>query len=256
MKRVILTGNRAVPKRGVHIGAFVPNVCENTFFTDEADNVIGFYLRELPPKLRHLILVADQEARSERVPKSMLNRVTRNKDGTYDRINQWSVILGSVSPKPHLKRPYPARSSVHNTPSTRTLTKAMNRAGVMILQLIQKYAPPLYEQHKHAALSNTAEKWRWANLFTGSIINCNASAPLHRDDLNVKNTLNAIVCCRRNAQGGHLHIPQYGATIEQSHLSLIVYPAWRDYHAVTPIKSTFHGGYRNTYIWYVNRNLK
>ncbi len=73
---------------------------------------------------------------------------------------------------------------------------------------------------------------------------------LHRDNLNVKGTVNAIICKRRNATGGYLHVPDYGATFGQPDGSLLVYPAWRNMHGVTPIRETHKGGYRNSLIWY------
>ena len=32
--------------------------------------------------------------------------------------------------------------------------------------------------------------------------------------------------------------------------SLLLYPAWRNMHAVTPIKATHEGGYRNSLVFY------
>lgn len=70
----------------------------------------------------------------------------------YRRIRQWSAIIGSVPPKPYVRRPYPMMSSVH--------------------------------QHKSA------------------------------DN------------------------------------SMLVYPAWRNVHGVTPIVPTREGGYRNSLVFY------
>jgi len=83
-----------------------------------------------------------------------------------------------------------------------------------------------------------------------SISNYNISAPFHRDNANIEGTVNVIICKRKNAKGGDLHIPDYGATIGQQDNSILVYPAWRNMHGVTEIIPTIFGGYRNSLIFY------
>lgn len=87
-------------------------------------------------------------------------------------------------------------------------------------------------------------------MFTSSISNFNISAPFHRDAANIQGAVNVIICKKYNSKGGDLHIPDYGATIGQQDNSILVYPAWRNLHAVTPIIPTFEGGYRNSLVFY------
>ena len=61
---------------------------------------------------------------------------------------------------------------------------------------------------------------------------------------------------RLNSKGGDLHIPDYNATIGQIDNSILVYPAWRNMHGVTPIIPTFEGGYRNSLIFYPLKAFK
>ena len=63
--------------------------------------------------------------------------------------------------------------------------------------------------------------------------------------------MNIIITKRRNSKGGNLHVPDYGATFEQTDNSMLVYPAWRNMHGVTPIIPTYQKGYRNSHVWYV-----
>lgn len=42
-----------------------------------------------------------------------------------NEVLQYSTILGSVPPKPHMRRPYPTMSSVHNVKTAQTFIKAM-----------------------------------------------------------------------------------------------------------------------------------
>jgi hypothetical protein len=87
-------------------------------------------------------------------------------------------------------------------------------------------------------------------MFTSSISNYNISAGFHIDSKNAKNTVNVIICKKHNARGGDLHVPDYNATIGQQDNSILVYPAWRNIHGVTPITPTHDGGYRNSLVFY------
>ena len=100
------------------------------------------------------------------------------------------------------------------------------------------------------------EEWRFGNLFTSSISNYNISAPFHRDNANIKGAVNVIICKKHNSKGGDLHVPDYGATIGQQDNSILVYPAWRNLHAVTPILPTYEDGYRNSLIFYPLKAFK
>lgn len=91
---------------------------------------------------------------------------------------------------------------------------------------------------------------KFGNLFTSSISNYNINAAFHVDNGNIKDTVNVIICKQKNAKGGDLHIPDYNATIGQVDNSILVYPAWRNMHGVTPIIPTKQGGYRNSLVFY------
>ena len=62
--------------------------------------------------------------------------------------------------------------------------------------------------------------------------------------------INVIVTKRQSSKGGSLFVPEYNACFEQADNSLLVYPAWRNMHGVTPIIPTQTGGYRNSLIFY------
>jgi hypothetical protein len=116
-------------------------------------------------------------------------------------------------------------------------------------QLIKEVLPMQYVKQVEL-FKDVPEKWRFANLFTSSISNYNISAPFHRDTGNIVGAVNVIICKKFNSKGGDLHIPDYGATIGQRDNSILVYPAWRNVHGVTPILPTLEGGYRNSLVFY------
>jgi hypothetical protein len=138
---------------------------------------------------------------------------------------------------------------VHAVKSAQIFIKSMLMLAKESEQIIAELLPQQYQQQKQL-FNDVPEKWRFANLFTSSISNYNISAPFHRDTGNIVGAVNVIICKKYNAKGGDLHIPEYNATIGQQDNSMLVYPAWRNVHGVTPIIPTHADGYRNSLIFY------
>jgi hypothetical protein len=207
-------------------------------------------LKKLPKKIIQIIDVANYELNSKRVPKSEMKRSGGLFEDNSKSVLQYSCIIGSIPPKPHMRRSYATRSSVHSVKTAKTFVKAMVLAGNECLSLIKNITPSVYEEHKKCIEKKVPEKWRFAELFTSSISNFNISANVHRDNLNVKGTVNCIITKRNNTLGGNLFIPDYDLTINNCDNSLLVYPAWKNMHGVTPIVKTHENGYRNSLIWY------
>jgi hypothetical protein len=154
-----------------------------------------------------------------------------------------------------MRRNYGSQSSVHSVKSAQTFIKAMLLLAKESEQLIKQILPKQYEMQLEM-FADVKDKWKFSNLFTSSISNFNISAPFHRDTGNIQNCVNVIICKRLNSKGGDLHIPDYNATIGQVDNSILVYPAWRNVHGVTPIIPTFEGGYRNSLIFYPLKAFK
>tara|TARA_R110000823_G_scaffold30369_2_gene87185 strand:- start:221 stop:988 length:768 start_codon:yes stop_codon:yes gene_type:complete len=220
----------------------------------ENDELIGFYTRQVPERLRQFVDIADKELRSERVPKSVMKRASGLR-GDGD-VLQYSCIIGSIPPKPIMRRNYASRSSVHSVESAQIFIKAMTLAGLESAKIIKEIAPSLYENHKKAVYENVSEEWRFADIFTSSISNCNIAASIHQDNLNVKPAVNVIITKRLNAKGGNLYLPDYDLTVDSIDNSMLVYPAWRNKHGVTEIVPTHHNGYRNSLVWYALNAFK
>lgn len=233
---------------------FEPNITEDCIFYDGGEP-IGFYLTSMPEKMRKLADLANAELRSKRVPKTEMQRpkmlgFDSKGKGIVDRsCKQYSTILGGIPPKPHMQRPYPSISSVHSVKTAQTFIKAMLMLAKESEQLIKEVLPEQYQRQKKL-FEAVPEQWRFANLFTSSISNYNISAPFHRDTGNIVGTVNVIICKKRNSKGGDLHIPDYGATIGQKDNSVLIYPAWKNIHGVTPILPTHQDGYRNSLVFY------
>lgn len=258
MKRVDLIPIEHNRKIGESCEYIEPNVTEDCIFYVDGEP-IGFYLTKMPEKMCKLADLANAEFRSDRVPKTVMSRATVATKEAYDlmktdktgkqRVDQYSTILGGIPPKAQFKRPYPNLSSVHGVKTAQTFIKAMLMLAKESEQLIKEILPNQYEQQVKL-FDQVPEKWRFANLFTSSISNFNISAPFHRDTGNIVGAVNVIICKKFNSKGGDLHVPDYNATIGQQDNSILVYPAWRNVHGVTPIIPTFEGGYRNSLIFY------
>lgn len=230
------------------------NVIEDCIFYAD-DEPIGFYISKMPEKMCKLADLANSELRSKNVPKSEMQRpkmlgIDNNGKGIVDRsCKQFSAIIGSIPPKPHMKRNYPNISSVHSVKTAQTFIKAMLMLAKESEKLIKEILPKQYERQIEL-FKQIPDKWKFGNIFTSSISNYNISAPFHKDTGNISYTVNVIICKRLNSKGGDLHIPDYNATIGQQDNSILVYPAWRNVHGVTPIIPTHEGGYRNSLVFY------
>jgi len=265
MKRIDLDKVEHNRKIGKVCEYIEPNITEDCILYADGE-AIGFYLNKMPEKMCKLANLANAEFNSKRVPKTKLDRsdvlkaqidnpgMTRaeaRKIGT----SQLSVILGSVPPKPQFMRYYGTISSVHSVNSANVFIKAMLLLAKESEKLIKELIPEQHEK-QFKLLQEIDSKWRFGNLFTSSISNYNISAPFHRDTGNIEGAVNVIICKKNNSKGGDLHVPDYGATFGQQDNSILVYPAWKNVHAVTPITPIHEGGYRNSLIFYPLKAFK
>lgn len=231
-----------------------PNITEDTIFTVNGEP-IGFYMKTISGKLLKAVEVANAELLSDRVPKQFMDRKKpkgedENGKKQYDIIKQYSTIIGSVPPKPHMRRNYPSMSSVHQVKSAGTFIKAMLLACREAEELIKEVTPNIFEQQIKIIEEKVPPKWRFGRMFTSSISNFNISAPYHRDAANLEGCVNVIIAKRSHAKGGNTTVPDYAATVDSADNSILVYPAWRNVHGVTPIVPLRDDGYRNSLVFY------
>ncbi len=257
MKHIELKQIEHNTKIGDVCGHIEPNITEDTLFLYDGEP-IGFYIKDISKysqKASKLAALANQELRSKKVPKSVMKR-SSGFTNAENEVLQYSTIIGSVPPKPHMRRPYPTISSVHNVDSAKTFIKAMMLLCKESEEIIKKLTPNIYENQKKLIQENVPKKWRFGNLFTSSISNYNIPAPFHRDNGNIKGCVNVIIAKKNNATGGNTTVPDYGATMDSCDNSMLVYPAWRNVHGVTPIVPTGKDGYRNSLVFYPLKAFK
>jgi hypothetical protein len=248
MKSVELLQLEHNVKIGDKCGDIEPNITEDTIFTVNGEP-IGFYLKSVSGRLLKAVEVANAELRSNRVPKSEMRRSSGLLDKEAE-VRQYSTIIGSVPPKPHMRRNYPTISSVHQVKSAQTYIKAMLVACKESEEVIREITPNIYEQQEAIINEKVPPQWRFGRLFTSSISNYNIAAPFHRDAANLEGCVNVIIAKRSHAKGGNTTVPDYGATMDSADNSMLVYPAWRNVHGVTPIVPLREDGYRNSLVFY------
>lgn len=253
MKKIELVKIQHDVKVGDICGNIEPNITEDSIFY-ENNSPVGFYIRDISKysaKAAKLADLADIELRSKNVPKSTMKRSSGFGDGNSEKeVLQYSTILGAVPPKPHMRRPYATISSVHSVKTAQTFIKAMIMLANESEQIIKEITPEVWKAQHDIFEENVSKKWRFGNLWTSSISNYNISAPFHRDAGNIEGCVNVIIAKKKNATGGNTTVPDYGATMDSCDNSMLVYPAWKNVHGVTPIIPTYEGGYRNSLVFY------
>jgi len=265
MKTIKLHKQEHDVKIGKDCPYYEPNIKEDCLLEVDGE-VVGFYINDVSKysnKLSQLISISNKEFRSDNVPKQEMSRgpqgtkadkLQRQKEGK-NLVTQFSTILGSVAPKPHMRRPYPTISSVHRENKSKTFIKAMWGASVEAEKIIKQLTPEIYKTQLEL-FKDVDKKWRFGNMFTSSISNFNIAAAYHRDTGNIVGAVNVILTKRNNSNGGCLNVPDYNVTFEQADNSMLVYPAWKNIHGVTPIIKTAEDGYRNSLIFYPLKAFK
>lgn len=250
MKIVELIKHEHSVKIGDNCHTIVPNVLEDSLFVERGE-VVGFYLRNMRDysnKATQLAEIANTEFLSPRVPKTIMNRSTGYHEGHH--VKQFSTIIGSIQARPHMRRPYNSISAVHNKPSAKTFIKAMWLLALESENIMKTVAPDIYNRQLSIFERYVDKKWRFGNIFTSSISNFNIASGYHRDTGNIEGCVNVIIARRADSTGGNTTIPDYCATVDSADNSMLVYPAWRNVHGVTPIVPTKAGGYRNSLVFY------
>ena len=246
-------------KIGKECPYYEPNVKEDCLLELDGE-IVGFYIKDVSKyssKLQQLIAIANKEFRSDNVPKEKMNRGTRKQaeQKGQEWVTQYSTILGSRAPKPHMRMPYASITQVHREPKAKTFIKAMWGACLEAEKIIKELTPKIYERQQEL-FADVKDEWKFGTMYTSSISNFNISAPFHRDTGNLIDTVNIILTKRNNANGGCLNVPDYNVTFEQADNSMLVYPAWKNVHGVTPIKPIAENGYRNSLIFYPLKAFK
>jgi len=116
--------------------------------------------------------------------------------------------------------------------------------------------PEVYE-HDYQTVQSVLPEWRMTEdaLWTSGVINQSSALPYHRDGSNF-DTWSAMPVLRRGMDGGHLHMPEYGITINCRDGWSLWFNGAALVHGVTPMKPRVKDGYRYSIVFYAKRGMK
>ena len=224
MKRIDLIKQQHEIKIGDVCGTIEPNVTEDSLFYDNGE-LIGFYIKDMnnySERLTKLSDVANKEFRSKNVPKSVMNRsdtMKAFKDGL-----SWAEAA---------------------------------KFGVSQYSTILGSTPPRHHMRRPYASTSSVHNVKSAETFVKAMLMlCEESEKLI--------ALIAPNIYERQKQIIETNIPKkcnttvpdYNATMDSCDNSMLVYPAWRNVHGVTPIVPLKEGGYRNSLVFYPLKAFK
>ena len=212
-------------KIGKECPYFEPNVKEDCLLELDGE-VIGFYIKDVTKhsrKLKQLIAIANKEFRSDNVPKVEMMRGPRGTNA--------DVLKRKIEGNERVTQYSTILGSVAANP------------------VMRRPYPNVSNVHRNKK-AQTFIKAMWGACIEAEQIVKELTY------LNIEGTVNIILTKRNNANGGCLNVPDYNVTFEQADNSMLVYPAWKNVHGVTPIKQITEDGYRNSLIFYPLKAFK
>jgi len=122
--------------------------------------------------------------------------------------------------------------------------------------IIRELAPDVYNDDV-AETQGVDKEWRISDdsLWTSGVINKTVTLPYHTDGMNF-DMWSAMPVVRRGIRGGHLHMPEFDATVECRDGWNLFFPGYRFVHGVTPIVHVTEDAYRYSVVYYCLRGMK
>lgn len=164
-----------------------------------------------------------------------------------------SRVFGFTEPKPLRRRYGASAAAIHRQHPA--MTGYLEAVTPALWELFERVSPFQAAEHELLVDGNIHQDWHFAGSpWTGGIINNRSILPYHRDAGNVKDTWSAMLAIRKGVDGGHLHLPEYGITLDIPHASVTIFNGQATWHGVTPFAHR-EGGHRFTLVWYAKRGL-
>lgn len=156
------------------------------------------------------------------------------------------------------RRPVQRREACNSTSFAKeqpTEQATLDRWAVKLLDLLRAIDPTVAERDE-ATMREVLPDWRMAGTtWTSGVVNQNSQLPYHRDGFNFP-TWSAMPVLRRAVEGGHLHLPEYDATIACRDGWGVFFCGHELVHGVTPMRLTRPDGYRFSIVYYALRGMK
>lgn len=172
-----------------------------------------------------------------------------NNSGRLSGLRVEHRVFGFTPPAPMRKRYGCARSSFNAE-----YPEAMQTAGDFCLLaewVFRTFAPEVHERTGAAVRQVVPDAWRIERtLWTSGIINHTASLPYHRDSANVPLSWSAMLGCRKDMDGGLLHLNDYDLFLGIPNGSISIFDGQSVTHGVTPMRPLSPDSYRYTAVTY------
>jgi hypothetical protein len=122
--------------------------------------------------------------------------------------------------------------------------------------LLTELEPEIAAEHERLFAEKILPDWRMAGTpWTSGIINNTAALPYHKDGGNVRGSWSAMLALRKDVDGGHLHLPEYGVTLGIPNGSVTIFDGQGVWHGVTPLIYKKKDAYRYTVVWYAKNGF-
>jgi|TARA_R110000744_G_scaffold1646_1_gene5859 hypothetical protein len=132
----------------------------------------------------------------------------------------------------------------------------LNDTAEVLGDYLREQLPEVFE-HDLNEIGAVLPEWRMTEdaLWTSGVINQASALPYHRDGSNF-DTWSAMPVVRRGMDGGNLHMPEYGITINCRDGWALWFNGHAYVHGVTPLAPRSKDGYRYSIVFYAKRGMK
>lgn len=236
----VLNKEQADEVVGAKVEALEPNVNEAGIYRDretgEAILVYAPYPAAITP-LRKAVLDTNYST-------TLRASGTRNVSRTFGFTNR-SAVLQREACTP--------TSLAWESPSAQI---TLNETAQVLGDYLRDQLPEVFE-HDMNELEQVLPEWRMTEdaLWTSGVINQSSALPYHRDGSNF-DTWSAMPVVRRGMDGGNLHMPEYGITINCRDGWALWFNGYAYVHGVTPMSPRAKDGYRYSIVFYAKRGMK
>ncbi len=243
----------------------VEHLIDRVLSKDEAQDVIGLPVEKIDPNLHEagiyrdratgeaILLYAPLPGSTTALRKAVLG-TGYGKNLRSDGMKNISRVFGFTTRAASLQREacVPTSLSLESPDTQRTLNTIADALGNYLFEQL----PEVYEEDSEKVKAVLPE-WRMTEqaLWTSGVINQSSALPYHRDRANF-DSWSAMPVVRRGMDGGDLHFPEYGITVNCRDGWALWFNGHAYVHGVTPMKLRAKDGYRYSIVFYAKRGMK
>lgn len=134
--------------------------------------------------------------------------------------------------------------------------KIVSDYGKIVQNIYAQQNPETFERHKGLADEKLKDSWRIQDtVFTSGIINKNNPLRYHFDAGNFKDVSSCMLVFKKDVEGGHLALPEFGVGIELVNNSALIFDGQSILHGVTPIRKLSEDAHRYSIVYYSLKSI-